>query len=89
MEFRNLAEKDELSTEVGVSVNRDLTLVISFYNVRRGLNDDHPDYHLSQSNDMNDMVNVLEDEMKRRAHAYVLSFALQFPYCFKTLHSGT
>lgn len=83
--LRNMAEEHEIGTGEDVSGKVCIALAESLHKVWKDQNDDHVNYDAFESNDMKDMVNILEDVVKPEAHVRMCCSALQFSFWWSFL----
>lgn len=63
----------------------DFVLTDRLYNVQRYRNYDHAELDVLGSDEMEDIAKVLRDVLQPGRQRYVLCYALQFSFCYKTL----
>lgn len=86
-ELQKFAEKHEICDERDLSGMIDFVLPYHSYNVEKNGKDDHVEYDVIDSNDMNDMPRFLEGVTKPVRHRHMFCISLQSALCFKSLAS--
>lgn len=86
-DFRSWVEQHELGVGEEIGGEVDFILPDSSYNARSDQKHDQVEYDMFRSNDVKDMLRVLEVVMKLGAYRQVLCPALQFALCYRVLDS--